>query len=98
MTFWRKKKIAEQYENDVASPEDNVYKNLKENYTEPDDKDPPAPAYQIGKTEDGRVTLRLGGTYGVSTLTMNNAGVDNLIRMLEAAKEPELNNTIEVSK
>jgi hypothetical protein len=85
MTFWRKKQIAKQIENDIQSPEDNVYKNLREN-------DPPAPAYQVGKTEDGRITLRLGGSYGISTLTMNNAGVDNLIRMLEAAKEPELDN------
>lgn len=98
MTFWRKKKIAEQYENDVASPEDDVYKNLKENYTKPAEKDPPPPVYQIGKTEDGRITLRLGGQYGFSTLTMNNAGVDNLIRMLEAAKEPELDNSNEVSE
>jgi hypothetical protein len=85
MTFWRKKQIAKQIENDIQSPEDNVYKNLREN-------DPPQPAYQVGKTEDGRITLRLGGSYGISTLTMNNAGVDNLIRMLEAAKEPELDN------
>jgi hypothetical protein len=93
MTFWRKRKIAEQVENDIQSPEDNVYKNLRENYTEPVEKEPPHPAFQVGKTEDGRITLRLGGSYGISTLTMNNAGVDNLIRMLEAAKEPELDNT-----
>jgi len=91
MTFWRKRKIAEQVEKDVGDPQDNVYKELKENYDEPKEKIPP-PAYQVGKTEDGRVTLRLGGSYGYSTLTMNNAGVDNLIRMLEAAKEPELDN------
>jgi hypothetical protein len=44
-----------------------------------------APVYQIGKTEDGMITLRMGYT----TLTMTNGGVDQLIRILEAAKEPE---------
>ena len=44
-----------------------------------------APVYQIGKTEDGMITLRMGYT----TLTMTNDGVDQLIRILEAAKEPE---------
>jgi hypothetical protein len=44
-----------------------------------------APVYQIGKTEDGMVTLKMGFT----TLTMTNGGVDQLIRILEAAKEPE---------
>jgi hypothetical protein len=44
-----------------------------------------APVYQIGKTEDGMVTLKMGYT----TLTMTNGGVDQLIRILEAAKEPE---------
>ncbi len=48
-----------------------------------------APTYQIGKTEDGRVTFRIGNYSGGSTLIMNNAGVDTLIKMLEAAKEPE---------
>ena len=41
------------------------------------------PAYQVGKTEDGKTTLRIG----YSTLTMTNAGVDQLMRMLTAAKE-----------
>jgi len=44
-----------------------------------------APVYQIGKTEDGMITLKMGYT----TLTMTNGGVDQLIRILEAAKEPE---------
>ena len=44
-----------------------------------------APVYQIGKTEDWMITLRMGYT----TLTMTNDGVDQLIRILEAAKEPE---------
>lgn len=47
------------------------------------------PCYQIGKTEDGKVTLRLGTSHNYTTLTMTNSGVDTLIRMLEAAKEPE---------
>jgi len=42
-------------------------------------------AYRIGKTEEGKVTLSLGD-YPQTTVTMNNAGVDQLIRMLEAAK------------
>ena len=41
------------------------------------------PVYQIGKTIDGSITLRIGYT----TLTMSDADVDTLIRMLEAAKE-----------
>jgi len=40
------------------------------------------PMYQIGKTQDGLTTLRIGYT----TLTMTDVGVDALIRMLEAAK------------
>jgi hypothetical protein len=95
MTFWRKRKVAEQVEKDVAEPQDNVYKELREKYTEPE-QSVLEPAYQVGKTEDGRITLRLSGPYGFSTLTMNNAGVNNLIRMLEAAKEPELDNIGEV--
>lgn len=47
------------------------------------------PCYQVGKTEDGSTTLRLGTAQTFTTLTMNNQGVDTLIRMLEAAKEPE---------
>jgi hypothetical protein len=43
------------------------------------------PLYQIGKTTDGSTTLRIGFT----TLTMTDAGVDTLIRMLEAAKGPD---------
>jgi hypothetical protein len=46
-----------------------------------------AVAYSIGKTEDGKVTLSLGN-YSSTVVTMNNDGVDTLIRMLEAAKEP----------
>jgi hypothetical protein len=45
--------------------------------------------YKVGKTENGKVTLSLGEYSGV-TITMNNAGVDQLIRMLEAAMELEV--------
>jgi hypothetical protein len=44
--------------------------------------------YKIGKTENGKVTLSLGD-YSGAVVTMTNSGVDQLIRMLEAAKEPE---------
>lgn len=49
------------------------------------------PAYQVGRTVDDRVSLKLGGDSSwSSTLIMNNDGVDALIRMLEAAKnQPE---------
>jgi hypothetical protein len=40
------------------------------------------PVYQVGKTIDGSITLRIGFT----TLTMTDDAVDTLIRMLEAAK------------
>jgi hypothetical protein len=43
----------------------------------------------VGKTEDGRVTLRLGNEHSYSQLTMNNAGVDGLIAMLMAAKSDD---------
>lgn len=47
------------------------------------------PAYQVGRTADNRVSLCIGGnnTWS-STLLMNDEGVDALIRMLEAAKNP----------
>lgn len=41
------------------------------------------PAYQVGKTEDGMTTLRVG----YSTLTMTDSGLNQLIRLLEASKE-----------
>lgn len=47
------------------------------------------PVYQIGKTASGKTTLRVQHNHGYTTITMNNDGVDSLIRMLEAAKEPE---------
>ena len=48
------------------------------------------PVYQVGKTLDGSVTLRIGYT----TLTMSEAGVNSLIRLLEAAKENNNEETV----
>lgn len=42
--------------------------------------------YRVGKTEEGMVTLSLGSYQG-TMITMSNDGVDQLIRMLEAAKD-----------
>lgn len=53
----------------------------------PEVEKPAEPAYQIGRTEDGRITLRLGTNHQWSQIVMNDAGVDTLIRMLEAARE-----------
>jgi hypothetical protein len=78
----------------------NFFKSRKEQVEQYMDKEYASPvppvvvpkrdqiAYSIGKTEDGKVTLSLGD-YGSTTVTMNNEGVDTLIRMLEAAKEPD---------
>ena len=47
-------------------------------------------AYQIGRTESGKTTLRLGdGYYSGGTLRMNDAGVLKLIEMLEATLSSE---------
>ena len=45
------------------------------------------PCYQIGKTTDGKITVRMGTDNTWTQLTMTNEGVDTFIRMLEAAKE-----------
>jgi len=73
---------------------DNVYKLPTPKavppvpYVEPPSASTQSPTcYRIGKTEDGKITLSLGD-YSGTILTMNNAGVDQLIRMLEAAKSP----------
>ena len=58
-------------------------------YADPVEQMPPRPAYQVGKTEDGKVTLQLGGLYGAPIITMTNTGVRQLIRMLESAMENE---------
>jgi hypothetical protein len=49
----------------------------------------PAPVYQIGRTEDGRITFRIGDGYVHSTLTMNTSAVKRLIRMLEVSVEED---------
>ena len=46
-------------------------------------------AYQIGRTESGKTTLRLGDGYSSGTLRMNDAGVIKLIEMLEATLDFE---------
>ena len=46
--------------------------------------------YRVGKADDGRVTLQIGDAYGSSILYMNNVGVQNLIKLLEAAMTEEL--------
>jgi hypothetical protein len=43
------------------------------------------PAYQVGITESGKITLRIGGEWSGGMLTMNTAVVCKLIDMLEAA-------------
>ena len=48
---------------------------------------PPNPVYQIGRTEDGRITLRIGDGYAHSTLTMNKYAVERLIKVLEVIME-----------
>jgi hypothetical protein len=41
--------------------------------------------YQIGVTESGKITLRIGDGYSIGTLRMSDAGVCKLIEMLTAA-------------
>lgn len=48
---------------------------------------PSYPVYQVGKLADGRISLRVGNEYTSGTLTMNDFGARQLIRMLEAAME-----------
>ena len=54
-----------------------------------DDKSDSSPAYQVGITVDNRITLRIGDNFSAHTLTMNPPGVRKLIRMLEAAIDPD---------
>lgn len=86
--FFRSKS-AKEYLKDAK---DNVYNLPKPTLVPPvPEVVPPkrdATAYRIGKTEEGKVTLSLGD-HDTTVVTMNNAGVDQLIRMLEAAKDPE---------
>ena len=53
----------------------------------PPEPPPQSPAYEVGKTTEGDTTLRIGYT----TLTMTRAGVEQLIRILEAAIKDESN-------
>ena len=76
---------------DVATDMTNVLpfpepKLVTPAHEEPTTEKDNSPCYQVGKTADGRVTLRLGDSYSYSQLTMNDAGVDGLIEMLLAAK------------
>lgn len=48
-----------------------------------------SPAYQVGITVDNIITLRIGDNFSAHTLTMNAPGVRKLIRLLEAAIDPE---------
>ena len=55
----------------------------------PPPKDPIA--FQVGKTEEGKTTLRLGDGYGgYGIVTMNDRGVEKLIEMLQAAIEGQV--------
>jgi hypothetical protein len=91
MFDWIKSRTAKDYI-DASKEASNVYKLPEPKLVppmpqvEPPKHDPVA--YRIGKTEEGKVTLSLGD-YPQTTVTMNNAGVDQLIRMLEAAKNVE---------
>ena len=58
---------------------------IKDNAYSPATDHKSEPAYQIGKTEDNRTTLRIGNSGYSNTLTMNDTGVRQLIRMLESA-------------
>jgi hypothetical protein len=46
------------------------------------------PAFAVGKTQDGRVTLSIGGYHNI-WINMTNEGVDQLVAMLLAAKNTE---------
>jgi hypothetical protein len=75
----------------------NVFKSRKEQVEEyanmnavpplPEVEKVSPPAYEVGKTESGDTTLRIGYT----TLTMTRSGVQQLIRILEAAIQEESN-------
>lgn len=82
--FKSREERAKEYSNVVKFPEPVAVPPMP--YVEPPKHDPVA--YRIGKTEEGKVTLSLGD-YPQTTVTMNNAGVEQLIRMLEAAKNVE---------
>jgi hypothetical protein len=54
-----------------------------------EETDQSIPVYQIGRTGDGRITLRIGDGHTHSTLTMSQTAVVRLIRMLEVAVEED---------
>lgn len=87
--MWRKKEIADKVAKDniVPFPEPKLVPPMPKVSPPTDDSDSGEPCYQIGKTGDGRITMRMGNNHSWSQLTMNEEGVDTLIRMLEAAKE-----------
>lgn len=69
---------------DYKLPE-SPYTNVGEAIAEAQRKEQEnSPIFQVGTTEDGRVTLRMGN-FGIWA-TMTDRGVDQLIGMLQAAK------------
>ena len=78
------KKVGDDMKKVIPFPEPKLVPPMPQ--VEPPKHDPVA--YRIGKTEEGKVTLSLGD-YPQTIVTMNNAGVDQLIRMLEAAKHQD---------
>ena len=48
-------------------------------------KDLNKPMYSVGISSDGRTQLMINGDFGTSILTMDPDGVEQLIRLLEAA-------------
>jgi hypothetical protein len=81
------------YINGVKFPESPLPTRI--NQAAKDDSD--APVYQVGKTNDGRITLRLGTDYSFTTIIMTSDAVDTLIRMLVAAKECEFSEDEDVN-
>ena len=77
-TMWRKREIADKVNKDNKIVPFPAPKAVDSPMVPPPEKDPTT-YYSIGHTDDNRVTLRMGYT----TLTMNYAGVQNLIDQLE---------------
>lgn len=67
----------------------NVVK-LPTNYVKPVEPLKPREYYRVGRTEDGQTTLTMLMDHGYSTtLTMNRAACEQLIRMLRATYDEE---------
>lgn len=49
--------------------------------------------YTVGVTDDGQTVLKLHGDLGVTTLTMNAAGVEQMIKLLAVTIEGESNDS-----